>query len=82
MAPPLAAVIAERLGDAGGQTPRVPAASVAVAVRIGLESWLRPGSLGAAGLVIPGGSLPDQLRAVLEPLAPAFDAAERRAGQG
>ncbi|WP_433291550.1 TetR/AcrR family transcriptional regulator [Actinoplanes sp. CA-030573] len=82
MAPSLAAVIGERLGDAGGQTARVLAASVAVAVRIGLESWLRPGSLGAAGLVIPSGSLPDQLRAVLDPLAPAFDAAERCSGRG
>ncbi|MYR58199.1 TetR family transcriptional regulator, partial [Streptomyces sp. SID625] len=30
----------------------------------------------AAGLVVPSGSLPDQLRAALAPLAPAFEAAE------
>ncbi|MDP9614616.1 helix-turn-helix domain-containing protein [Streptomyces hygroscopicus] len=91
--PPLAAVIAERLGDAGAHTARVLAASVASAVRIALEGWLRPagnaeaaggsgaGGLtpGAGGLVVPSGSLPDQLRAALAPLAPAFDAAERRA---
>ncbi|MYV69953.1 TetR family transcriptional regulator, partial [Streptomyces sp. SID2131] len=32
---------------------------------------------GAGGLVVPSGALPDQLRAALAPLAPAFDAAER-----
>jgi AcrR family transcriptional regulator len=83
--PPLAAVIAERLGDAGAHTARVLAASVAAAVRIALEGWLQPTgnagaaeSFGAGGLVVPSGSLPDQLRAALSPLAPAFDAAERR----
>ncbi|MGW5969975.1 TetR/AcrR family transcriptional regulator [Streptomyces sp. NPDC055186] len=85
IAPPLAAVIAERLGDAGAHTARVLAASVAAAVRIALEGWLRPAgnagaarSFGAGELVVPSGSLPDQLRAALAPLAPAFDAAERR----
>ncbi|WP_405507797.1 TetR/AcrR family transcriptional regulator [Streptomyces purpurascens] len=84
--PPLTAVIAERLGDAEAHTARVLAASVAAAVRIALETWLRPagnagttGSFGAGSLVVPSGSLPDQLRAALAPLAPAFDAAERRA---
>lgn len=83
--PPLTAVIAERLGDAGAHTARVLAASVAAAVRIALEGWLRPtGPAGAAessdagGLVVPSGSLSDQLRAALLPLAPAFDVAERR----
>ncbi|MGW2051911.1 TetR/AcrR family transcriptional regulator [Streptomyces sp. NPDC001858] len=83
--PPLAEAIAERLSDAGAHTARVLAASVAAAVRIALEGWLRPagnagaaGSFGAGGLVVPSGSLPDQLRAALAPLAPAFDAAERR----
>lgn len=85
IAPPLTAVIAERLGDTGAHTARVLAASVAAAVRIALEGWLRPAgnaeaaeSFGAGGLVVPSGSLPDQLRAALAPLAPAFDAAERR----
>ncbi|WP_030744045.1 TetR/AcrR family transcriptional regulator [Streptomyces sp. NRRL S-31] len=82
---PLTAVLAERLDDTGPHTARVLAASVAAAVRIALEGWLRPagnaetaGSFGAGGLVVPSGSLPDQLRAALAPLAPAFDAAERR----
>ncbi|MFB7653418.1 MULTISPECIES: TetR/AcrR family transcriptional regulator [unclassified Streptomyces] len=82
--PPLAAVIAERIGDTGEHTARVLAASVAAAVRIALEGWLRPagaegaaGDLSPGGLVVPSGSLPDQLRAALAPLAPAFDAAER-----
>lgn len=75
--PPLTAVIAERIGDAEAHTARVLAASVAAAVRIALEGWLRP-TESIGGLVVPFGSLPDQLRAALAPLAPAFDAAERR----
>ncbi|OAA18084.1 transcriptional regulator [Frankia sp. EI5c] len=82
--PPLTAVIAERLGaDAGAHTARVLAASVAAAVRIALEGWLRPGgapetagTCGAGGLMVISGSLSDLLRAALAPLAPAFDAAE------
>ncbi|EHN79067.1 TetR-family transcriptional regulator [Streptomyces coelicoflavus ZG0656] len=84
--PPLSAVIAERLGDTGAPTARVLAASVAAAVRIALEGWLRPAgedagaaeSPDAGGLVVPVGSLSDRLRAALAPLAPSFDAAERR----
>ncbi|MFD9025270.1 TetR/AcrR family transcriptional regulator [Streptomyces parvulus] len=86
MEPPLAAVIAERVDDAHGHTARVLAASVAAAVRIALEGWLRPagdgedaGSSGAGGLVVPSGSLPVRLRTALAPLAPAFDAAEQDA---
>ncbi|MER7740362.1 helix-turn-helix domain-containing protein [Streptomyces sp. NPDC096538] len=76
--PPLTTAIAERLGDAGAHTARVLAASVAAAVRIALESWLRPaGNAAAGGLVVPSGSLPDHLRTALAPLAPAFDAAEQ-----
>jgi AcrR family transcriptional regulator len=75
---PLTAVIAERLRDTEALTARVLAASVAAAVRIALEGWLRPGgTAGAAGLVVASGSLPDQLRAALDPLTPAFDAASR-----
>ncbi|MFF7776269.1 TetR/AcrR family transcriptional regulator [Streptomyces tanashiensis] len=84
--PPLTAAIAERLGGAEGRTARVLAASVAAAVRITLEDWLQPAgnaeAVGAVGLVVPAGSLSDQLRATLSPLAPAFDAAERRARGG
>ncbi|MFG3099232.1 TetR/AcrR family transcriptional regulator [Streptomyces sp. NPDC048182] len=83
---PLAAVIAERLEDTGARTSsRVLAASVAAAVRIALEGWLRPAgpaedaaSPGTPGLVVPSGALHDRLRAALAPLAPAFDAAQRR----
>ncbi len=76
---PLAAVIAERLGDNGKDTARVLSASVAAAVRIALERWLRPTAVSPAtsGLVVPSGSLPELLRASLAPLAPALDAAER-----
>ncbi|MER7756703.1 TetR/AcrR family transcriptional regulator [Kitasatospora sp. NPDC097643] len=82
--PPLTAVIAERLDDAETRTARVLAASVAAAVRIALEGWLQPAgnaeaaeSFATGGLVVPSGSLPDQLRTALAPLAPAFDAAEQ-----
>nr|WP_116437571.1 MULTISPECIES: TetR/AcrR family transcriptional regulator [unclassified Frankia] len=76
---PLAAVIAERLGDAEARTARVLAASVATAVRIALDEWLQGAGTtgaGATGLLIPSGPLPDLLRGALAPLAPAFDAAE------
>ncbi|MGW7351569.1 TetR/AcrR family transcriptional regulator [Streptomyces sp. NPDC054784] len=83
--PPLTAAIAERLGDTGAHTARVLAASVAAAVRIALEGWLVPAGNAEAtagfspgGLVVPSGPLPDQLRATLAPLAPAFDAADKR----
>jgi AcrR family transcriptional regulator len=74
---PLAAVIADRTGDTDGGTARVLSASVAAAVRIALERWLRPApaSLAASGLVVPSGSLPELLRASLAPLRPALDAA-------
>jgi AcrR family transcriptional regulator len=39
---PLAAVIAERVGDEGQHTARVLSASAAAAVRIALQRWLRP----------------------------------------
>ena len=80
---PLTAVIAERTGDAGQHTAQVLSASIAAAVRIALQQWLRPAAetRTATELVIPSGSLPDLLRTALAPLAPALDAAERRPKQ-
>jgi AcrR family transcriptional regulator len=78
---PLTAVIAERLGDTTHHTAQVLSASVAAAVRIALQRWLRPGGVVPAtssGLVVPSGSLPELLRTALAPLTPAFEAAERR----
>jgi AcrR family transcriptional regulator len=77
---PLTAVIAERLGDTTQDTAQVLSASVAAAVRIALQRWLKPGSVAPAtsGLVVPSGSLPDLLRTALAPLTPAFEAAETR----
>ncbi len=76
---PLADSIAARLGETGAPTARVLAASVAAAVRVGLEQWLQPvaGPSAETGLVVPSGPLADVLRAALAPLEPAFDAAER-----
>jgi hypothetical protein len=77
---PLTAVIAERTGDAGQHTARVLSASIAAAIRIALQQWIRPAadSRAATEFVTPSGSLPDLLRTALAPLAPALDAAERR----
>ncbi|MCA2225666.1 TetR/AcrR family transcriptional regulator [Nonomuraea aurantiaca] len=78
---PLTDAIAGRLGDVDPHTPRVLAASVAAAVRVAVEQWLRTtaASFTAGGLVVPSGSLPDLLRTMLAPLTPALDAAEQRA---
>ena len=77
---PLTAAIAGRLGDTEHTTAQVLAASVAAAVRIALERWLRPAAAApaASGLVVPSGSLPELLRTALAPLTPAIQAAERR----
>ena len=78
----LTAVIAERIGDHGQHTAQVLSASVAAAVRVALERWLRPaGSPAASGLAVVSGSLPELLRASLAPLTPALDAAEQRPQQ-
>jgi len=74
--PSLAAVLAERLGDAQRHAARILAASVAAAVRIALERWLQPESPRTGGLLVPVGSLPELLRSSLAPLRPALDAAE------
>jgi AcrR family transcriptional regulator len=74
---PLTAVIAGRTGDAGQHTARVLSASIAAAVRIALQQWLRPAPADN-GLVTVSGSLPDLLRTALAPLTPALDAAERQ----
>ncbi|MFF7340160.1 TetR/AcrR family transcriptional regulator [Streptomyces sp. NPDC008163] len=82
--PPLTAAIAARLDDAPTPTARVLAAGVAAAIRIALEGWIQPAGDTATpdsgGLVVPAGSPSALLRAALAPLAPAFDAAEGRAG--
>ncbi|MFB9833557.1 TetR/AcrR family transcriptional regulator [Actinoallomurus acaciae] len=78
---PLTDAIAERLGETEPHTARVLAASVAAAVRVALEQWLRT-TPATGGLVVPSGSLPDLLRTTLAPLTPALDAAERRARVG
>jgi AcrR family transcriptional regulator len=77
---PLTAVIAERTGDAGQHAARVLSASIAAAVRIALQQWVRPAPANS-GLVAVSGSLPDLLRTALAPLAPALDVAERRPQQ-
>ncbi|HEY7275184.1 MAG TPA: TetR/AcrR family transcriptional regulator [Trebonia sp.] len=76
MVDPLAAVLAARRGEHGGEDrAEVLAASVAAAVRIALRRWIQP---AGGGLVVVSGSLPDLIRAALAPLAPALDAAAAR----
>ncbi|MFT7839782.1 helix-turn-helix domain-containing protein [Saccharothrix sp. BKS2] len=77
---PLADAIAPRLADTDEDTAHVLAASVAAAVRVALQRWVRLSatSPAAGGLVVPSGSLPDLLRAALSPLGPALDAAAER----
>ncbi|HEV2781298.1 MAG TPA: helix-turn-helix domain-containing protein [Actinophytocola sp.] len=75
---PLADAIAQRLGDPDRHTARILAASVAAAVRVALQQWVRQAAPAPGGLVVPSGSLPDLLRTALAPLAPALDAAEQR----
>lgn len=83
IAPPLAAVIADRLTGTPPSTARVLAASVVAAVRIALEDWIgTAGDTGGSGLVVPSGSLPARLREALAPLAPAFDAAQGASADG
>jgi len=74
---PLTAVIAGRTGQ---HTARVLSASIAAAVRIALQQWLRPAAADN-GLVTVSGSLPDLLRAAIAPLTPALDAADRQPQQ-
>ncbi|WP_043790906.1 TetR/AcrR family transcriptional regulator [Amycolatopsis balhimycina] len=74
---PLADAMTPRLAEPDEHTARVLAASVAAAVRIALQQWLRPASPTPGGLVVPSGSLPELLRAALAPLKPALDAAGR-----
>jgi AcrR family transcriptional regulator len=76
MVDPLAAVLAARRGEHGGEDrAEVLAASVAAAVRIALRRWIQP---AGGGLIVVSGSLPDLIRAALAPLAPALDAAAAR----
>ena len=74
------------IGRSDGMEPltaRVLAASVGAAARVALQNWLTVASTSTpnSGLAVPSGSLPDQIRAALNPLAPALDAAATRASR-
>jgi len=77
---PLAEALVER-ADVDPLTAEVLAASVGAAVKVALRAWIRPTdeARSLSGIVVPSGSLPDRLRTALRPLAPALDAATRRA---
>jgi len=79
IAGPLTAVIGDRINDPDKSIAPVLSASVAAAVRIALERWVRPAGVPptASPLVVPSGSLAELLRASLAPIAPALNAAEQ-----
>ncbi|WP_239132493.1 TetR/AcrR family transcriptional regulator [Paractinoplanes durhamensis] len=65
---PLTEAIVSRGVDA--KTAEVLAAAIGAAAKVALRRWLKP----AGGLMMVSGSLPELIRAALEPLAPALDA--------
>jgi len=68
---PLHTALATRIGN--DRTARVLAASTAAAVRVALEQWTQPAD---SGLVVVTSPLPDLVREALQPLVPAFNAAD------
>jgi AcrR family transcriptional regulator len=77
---PLADAIVERRPRVDRRTAEVLAAGVGAAMRLALRQWLDATAAPASmhGFVVPTGSLPDLVRAMLAPLAPALDAAGHR----
>jgi AcrR family transcriptional regulator len=77
---PLAAVLADRIGDTKSLTAGVLAAAVSAAVRVALQSWVRPPAentlAGKGFLVVTERPLPELLREALDCLAPALQAAD------
>jgi AcrR family transcriptional regulator len=77
---PLAAVLADRLGDTESLTPGVLAAAVSAAIRVALQGWVRPPAentlAGKGFLVVTERPLPELLREALDCLAPALRAAD------
>ncbi len=78
--PPLAAAIAERIGQTDSLIADVLAAAVAAAVRVALQHWVQPpgeGMLADNGfVVVTDRPLSGLLRDALECLAPALQAAD------
>jgi AcrR family transcriptional regulator len=77
---PLAAALADRIGQTDSLTAGVLAAAVSAAVRVALQHWVRPreeGALADTGfLVVTDRPLPDLLRDALDCLAPALRTAD------
>ena len=77
---PLAAALADRIGGTESLTADVLAAAVSAAIRIALQSWVRPlaeNTLAGNGfLVVTERPLPELLREALDCLAPALRAAD------
>jgi AcrR family transcriptional regulator len=77
---PLAEAIIERCRGIERLTAQVLSAGVGAAAKVALRQWLQSTSAmpSMPGFVVPSGSLPELVRAALNPLAPALDAAATR----
>lgn len=83
--PPLAAAIADRIGQTDSVTADVLAAAVSAAVRIALKHWVQPHDEGVLAdngfIVVTDQPLSGLLREALECLAPALQAADPRSAR-
>lgn len=77
---PLADALVQRRPNIDPMTARVLAAGVSAAARVAIQSWLTSVAVSASGtgFVVPSGSLSDRVRAALQPLVPALEAAAKR----
>jgi AcrR family transcriptional regulator len=77
---PLAEAIIERCRGIERLIAQVLSAGVGAAAKVALRQWLQSTSAmpSMPGFVVPSGSLPELVRAALNPLAPALDAAATR----
>ncbi|WP_238008373.1 TetR/AcrR family transcriptional regulator [Dactylosporangium sp. AC04546] len=71
---PLADAIVARAPDADRLAAEALAAAVGAAAKVAIRHWLQAATEPLPGLVVPAGSLPDLLRAALDPLRPALGA--------
>jgi AcrR family transcriptional regulator len=78
---PLAAALADRIGDPEPLTADVLAAAISAAIRVALQRWVRPPAentlAGKGFLVVAERPLPELLREALDCLAPALRTADQ-----
>lgn len=83
--PPLAAAIADRLGQSDSLAAEVLAAAVSVAIQVALKHWVQPHGADVVAdsgfIVVTDQPLPGLLREALDCLVPALQAADPRSGR-